>query len=51
MIAQTRVKLIAALKKAAYLMRKNGLIKNIAGIICRQLQEEQMVFNIIFHPP
>ena len=41
MIAQTRIKIVAALKKAVCLTWVKVLaIKNIAGIFCRQLQEE-----------
>lgn len=52
MIAQTRIKIVAALKKAVCLTWVKVLaIKNIAGIFYRQLQEEQMALNIVFHPP
>ena len=51
MIAQNRIKKTTVLKKAAYLPQEKALAKNIAGIICHQLQEEQMALNIVFHPP
>lgn len=51
MIAQTRIKFVAAPKKTVYLMHEKVLANNIAGIFCYQLQEEQMLLSIVFHPP
>lgn len=51
MIAQTRIKFVAAPKMTAYLMQEKVLMNNIAGIFCYQLQEEQMLLSIVFHPP
>lgn len=51
MIAQNRIKKTTVLRKAVYLPQEKALAKNIAGIFCHQLQEEQMALNIVFHPP
>ena len=51
MVAQTRTKIVAALKKVVCLTRVKMLAKNSTGIIYHQLQEEHMALQIAFHPP